>query len=189
MEVSMKRILAFLAAGVLLIGTGSVLAQSQADKDPLQPPDQKPLFSRMNLNEQQKKQVDKMRFDMQRQLIGVGAKLQTARLELRELLAADSPDKVAIEQKMNEIAQIRVQKQSIRLNHWFAVDKILTPDQQKVWKEMLKHPFRDRARAWMGERMRDGRGPRGRQPFMGRGGGLMPGHLGPMMERQLPEED
>ena len=184
----MKRILAFLLAGILLIGTSSVLAQSPTDEDLPEPPDPKPLLGRLNLTEQQKKQVEQMRFDMEKELIGARARLQTARLELRELLAANNPDKAAIEQKMNEIARIRVQKQSIRLNHWFAVDKILTPEQQEVWKEMLKHPFRGRARAWMGERMRDGRGPHGRHPFMGRRGGLMQGDRWMMMQRELPEE-
>jgi Spy/CpxP family protein refolding chaperone len=186
MEASMKGILAFMLASMLLVGTGSALAQPPTDEDMPQAPHEKPLIGRLNLNEQQSKQVEQLRFDMQKQLIGVRAKQQTARLELRQLLAADSPDKAAIEKKMNEIAQIRIQKESIRLDHWFQVDKLLTPDQQKVWKEALKHPFRAGARAWMGQRMRDGRGPRGGQSFMGRRGGPMQGHQR-MMKPETPE--
>jgi Spy/CpxP family protein refolding chaperone len=188
MEASMKRILAFMLASILLVGTGSALAQPPSDEDTPQAPHAKPLIGRLNLNDQQKKQVEQLRFDMQKQLIGVRGKLETARLELRELLSADNPDKAAIEKKMNEIAQIRVQKESVRLDHWFQVSKLLTPEQQKVWKEVLKHPFRDRARAWMGQRMRDGRGPRGGQSFMGRRGGPMQRHQ-QMMKPETPENE
>jgi Spy/CpxP family protein refolding chaperone len=188
MEVSMKRILAFVLAGILLLGTGSALAQPPSDEDIPQARNVKPLIGKLNLNEQQKKQVEQMRFDMQKQLIGVRGKLQTARLELHQLLAADTPDKAAIEKKMNEIAQIRVQKESVRLDHWFQVNSLLTPDQQKVWKEALKHPFRSRARGWMGQRMRDGRGPHGDRSFMGRRGGTMRGHPGMMMSPETPEK-
>jgi Spy/CpxP family protein refolding chaperone len=187
MEASMKRILAFMLASMLLLGTGSALAQPPTDEDMPQAPRAKPLIGRLNLNDQQKKQVEQLRFDMQKQLIGVRGKLQTARLELRELLSADNPDKAAIEKKMNEIAQIRVQKESVRLDHWFQVNKLLTPEQEKVWKEVLKHPFRAKARAWMGQRMRDGRGPRGGQSFMGRRGGPMQGHQ-QMMKPETPEK-
>jgi Spy/CpxP family protein refolding chaperone len=187
MEVSMKRILAFMLASILLVGTGSALAQPPTDEDIPQATRAKPFIGRLNLNDQQEKQVEQLRFDMQKQLIGVRGKLQTARLELRELLSADNPDKAAIEKKMNEIAQIRVQKESVRLDHWFQVNKLLTPEQQKVWKQLLKHPFRDRARAWMGQRMRDGRGPRGDQSFMGRRGGPMQGHHR-MMKPETPEQ-
>jgi Spy/CpxP family protein refolding chaperone len=187
MEALMKRILAFMLASILLVGTGSALAQPPTDEDMPQAPHSKPLIGRLNLNDQQKKQVEQLRFDMQKQLIGVRSRLQTARLELRQLLSADNLDKVAIEKKMNEIAQIRVQKESVRLDHWFQVNKLLTPEQQKVWREVLKHPFRARAQAWMGQRMRDGRGPRGGQSFMGRRGGPMQGHQR-MMKPETPEK-
>jgi len=143
----------------------------------------------MKLTDQQKKQVEQMRFDMEKQLVGVRAKMQTARLDLRQLLAADNPDKAAIETKMGEISQVALQVHSIRLNEWFEVNKILNPDQQKVWKEMLKHPLRDRVRGWANRRSKDGGCPCMHGPMMGGRGDRERGQRGMMMEHQMPEKE
>ena len=207
MEVSMRRIMASVLVGVLILWTGSALAQGleEEENSPLvggdltfdqagmdeelpEAPDPQPLLDRLNLNDQQKKQIEQMRFDMQKQLVGVRAKMQMARLDLHQLLAADNPDKAAIEAKMGEISQIALQVHSTRLNQWFEVNKILNPDQQKVWKEMLKHPLRDRVRAWMRGRFKDGGCPCMREPMMGGRGGRSGGGHGMMMRHQMPEK-
>lgn len=94
-------------------------------------------IGKLNLTDTQKKDVDKIVFDAAKQTIAQRAKVATARLELRQLFKADSPDKNAIEKKMNEIADLSTQ---IRIDHvdgWFAINKLLTPDQQKIWKHTL----------------------------------------------------
>jgi uncharacterized membrane protein len=206
MEVFMRRIMVSLLAGVLILWTGSALAQGlEEENSPLiggdlafdqaamdeelpEAPDPQPLLGRLKLTDQQKKQIEQMRFDMQKQLIGVRAKMQTARVDLRELLAADNPDKAAIEAKMGEISQIALQVHSIRLNQWFEVNKLLNPDQQKIWRGLLRHPLRDRARAWMRGRFRDGDSPCMRGPMMGGRGNGSRGQRGMMMEHQMPEK-
>jgi len=54
------------------------------------------------------------------------------------LFHAEAPQKAAIEKKINEIAELRTQTAVARLDHWFAVQKILTADQQKAWKATLR---------------------------------------------------
>jgi len=66
------------------------------------------------------------------------AKKQTADIELRQLLKADNPDRSAIERKLKEIADVDVQMRLKRLDGWYAVNKVLTPDQQKHWKKALE---------------------------------------------------
>ncbi len=95
------------------------------------------VMGKLNLTEAQKKDVDKIRFDSEKQAIAQRAKLATARLDLRQLLKADNPDKAAIEKKLNEIADLRVQQHMIRLDAWFSINKLLTPEQQKTWREVL----------------------------------------------------
>ena len=183
----MKRLGVFFIAALLLFNVGGVFAQSAEEDDPLEMPDQKPLLGRLQLNDQQKKQIEQMRIDMEKRLVGVRAQAQMARLDMRQLLNAENPDKAAIEKKMGELAQVRVQAATIRLNQWFEVNKILTADQQKVWREVLKHPLRARIKGWMARRHMEGRGPMGRRPFMGE----RPGPHGPgpgMMERPTPEK-
>jgi Spy/CpxP family protein refolding chaperone len=95
------------------------------------------FMGKLNLTEEQKKDVDKIRFDMEKQTIDQKANLATARLELQQLFKAENPDKSAIEKKINEMADLGVQLRMTRLNAWFAVNKLLTQEQQKTWKKVL----------------------------------------------------
>jgi Spy/CpxP family protein refolding chaperone len=105
-----------------------------------QPGDAKALhriMGKLNLTEVQKKDVENVGFDMAKQLVAQKANLATAKIELRQLFKADNPDKSAIEKKINEMSDIGVQLRMIKINSWFAINKLLTPDQQKIWKKAL----------------------------------------------------
>jgi Spy/CpxP family protein refolding chaperone len=107
-----------------------------------QPDDAKQIqkfMGKLNLTDEQKKDVEKIHFDAEKQTIAQKAKVETARVELQQLLKADAPDKSAIEKKMNDIADLEVQMHMIKINSWFAINKLLTPDQQKTWKKVLEH--------------------------------------------------
>jgi Spy/CpxP family protein refolding chaperone len=95
------------------------------------------ILGKLKLTDAQKKDVDKILFDAAKQTIAQHAKVATARLELRQLFKVDSPDKNAIEKKINEIADLSSQIHINRVDGWFAVNKLLTPDQQKIWKHAL----------------------------------------------------
>lgn len=94
-------------------------------------------IGKLNLTETQKKDVDKIKFDTEKQAIAQRAKLATARVDLRQLLKAENPDRSAIEKKLNEIADLGVQQHMIRVDAWFSINKLLTPDQQKTWRQVL----------------------------------------------------
>lgn len=132
------------------------------------------LMERLNLSDDQKNQIEKLRTDFQKQQIAQRAKVQTAAVELRQLLRAENPDKAAIEKKIQEVAQLRAQLQTARVNHMLNVRKVLTPEQQKMVREAVK----ERARGWFMERrqrmMREF-GPRFRGRFEGRMDGFGPG--------------
>ena len=107
-----------------------------------QPDDAKQIHTfmgKLNLTDEQKKDVEKIHFDEAKQAIAQKAKVETARVELQQILKADTPDKSAIEKKINEIASLKVQMHMIKVNSWFAVNKLLNPEQQKTWKKVLEH--------------------------------------------------
>jgi len=91
----------------------------------------------LNLTAEQKKDANRIKVDLDKQLITQKAKIETARLELREICMADSPDKSDIEKKISDIADLEVQAHRIRVDSWFAINTILTPEQQKIWKKVL----------------------------------------------------
>lgn len=119
------------------------------------------LIEEMKLNDDQKKEVQKLHFDVQKQMITQMSKIGTARVDLQQLLKADNPDRAAIEKKITEISQLAAQTGTMMLGQWFAVNKLLNPEQQKTWKKALDL----RGMMGRGMRMREGfrRGP---QPMM-----------------------
>jgi Spy/CpxP family protein refolding chaperone len=128
----MKRLTVILAAVFVLF---SIQVYSQPD-------DAKQIrkfMGKLNLTDEQKKDVEKIHFDAEKQTIAQKAKVETARVELQQILKADIPDKSAIEKKINEMANLKVQMHMIKINSWFAVNKLLNPEQQKTWKKVLEH--------------------------------------------------
>jgi Spy/CpxP family protein refolding chaperone len=93
------------------------------------------VFDKLNLTEDQEKDFGKMRMDLQKKQIAVRAKIQTAQIEMKELWSSENPDRNAIEKKIKEIADLKSTIQLNRLDHWFAVSKILKPEQMKIWKK------------------------------------------------------
>jgi|WetSurMetagenome_2_1015567.scaffolds.fasta_scaffold83341_2 Spy/CpxP family protein refolding chaperone len=123
--------------GILLVAT-LVLISTQLYSQPVDGHGYKKIMKDLKLTETQKKDVDKIRLDMEKQQIAQKAKNETARLELQQLFKADTPDKSAIEKKMNEIASLEVQSHMLRVDSWFAINTLLTPEQQKTWKKVLE---------------------------------------------------
>jgi Spy/CpxP family protein refolding chaperone len=128
----MKRLAVLIAAVLMVFGT-------QMYSQPNRGKHIQKFMEKLNLTDEQKKDVDKIHVDAEKQTITQKAKEETARLELRQLLKADAPDKSAIEKKINDIADLKVQMHMIKINSWFAINKLLTPDQQKTWKKVLEN--------------------------------------------------
>jgi Spy/CpxP family protein refolding chaperone len=99
-------------------------------------------LEKLNLTDAQKKDFQNLNTDFAKQRVEQQSKIKLAAIDLRSLMKADTPDKAAIEKKINEISDLQAQNRLLRVDHWFAVNKILNPDQQKLWKEMLDRPFR-----------------------------------------------
>lgn len=107
------------------------------------------FMQELNLTDAQKKDFEKLHFDNQKEMIDLRSKMAKSRLDLQQLMRADSPDKAAIDKKLGELSQIQLQMQQKKVNQWFAVNKLLTPDQQKVWKRALDRPGFKRGRGRM----------------------------------------
>jgi Spy/CpxP family protein refolding chaperone len=139
----MKRITGIVIIALLAFGI-------QAFSQPSDDGDNNRIIKKLNLTKEQKIDANKIKVDMEKQLIAQKAKIETARLELREIFKEDSPDKSDIEKKLSEIADLEVQTHMIRVDSWFSVNTILTPEQQIVWRKALaadpamKHEMMDR---------------------------------------------
>jgi len=169
----MNRTLALLAASTLL---GAALASAQPDTgtmrrhEPMQMRQQ--FVERLGLSDQQMEQVRKLRVEHEKEMTDLHAKIRIARLDLKELLIADKPDRGAIEKKISAISDLEKSGKLKMLDHMFAVRSLLTPEQQKIWKNHMG---------------RFGEEPRGSMQRGGRGRRML-GEGMPWMDRQ-PGDD
>jgi Spy/CpxP family protein refolding chaperone len=122
------------------------------------------IIEKMKLTEKQKTDVDKIQLDMKKQEIAQKAKIETAQVDLRQLFKVDNPDKSAIEWKLSEISKLEVQMHMIRIDSWFTINKLLTPEQQKTWKKALEAGPAMRQKMMKHQKMKDHGMGKGQMP-------------------------
>ena len=97
----------------------------------------KSLKADLNLTAAQEKDLQKLRIDLEKKQTQIQSKIRMERLDLKGLFLADNPDRAAIEKGMRTVSDLQFQLKVNRLDHWYAVKSILTPEQQKIWKEKI----------------------------------------------------
>ena len=112
------------------------------------PANHRAVVEKLKLSDDQEKQFDKLQAELQKSQIAIRAKIQSARVDLRQLYNADKPERGQIEAKINDISKMQNELKLNRNGLWFDVNKILNADQQKVWKDHLRTMFQR-----MGDRM------------------------------------
>lgn len=117
------------------------------------------MTEKLNLTDEQREQVDKFHSELQKKQIALRSKIQTLRIDVRDAFREEKPDRGKIESKLGEITKLQAE---MRMNHvafWFEVNKILTPEQQKLWREApMMHPRWGDGKQWrmrMMQRMMD----------------------------------
>ena len=96
------------------------------------------IIGELKLTDDQKKDLDRIKFDAMKQMIAQVSKIATMRVELQEQMQADKPDRAALEKKIDELTSQAGSIGKMMVGQWFAVNKILTPEQQKIWKRVLE---------------------------------------------------
>ncbi len=103
------------------------------------------------------------------------ADLEVKQIDLRDLLAADKPDRAAIDRQLQAISASRLAMDKSRIDFRLSMKDALTPEQ----REKLRQAMKDRMQARRGEGRRGGPGGRGqRGPGAGSGTAAPPANLG-----------
>ena len=126
-------------------GVHAALAQPREKKMPFGAGGR--LSEALNLSDEQKAQVRQIMLEARKKNITTEAQHKLARLELHELMQADTPDVKKIDAKISEVSKLRETMMRAHIESRLAMQKILTPEQRKKMQEI--RPF---------ERMRRGRG-------------------------------
>ncbi len=96
------------------------------------------IFAKLKLTDEQKTQLKDLKFETMKKEIDLRSKLALSKLELGRLVSAEDPDKDAIQKRIAEIAANKTALALNKLNGWFDANKILTPEQQKIWRVELR---------------------------------------------------
>jgi len=83
-----------------------------------------------DLTEEQKAQIDALKMNLEKEMLPMKTKLEVKQAELQELLVADSPNKGAIDKKIDEIGSLRTQIQKKRIDNRLKIRALLTPEQR-----------------------------------------------------------
>lgn len=97
-------------------------------------PPHEAIIQQLNLTETQQDQMKKLRLDLMKKQTALRSKVQTLRLEIQEQFLADKIDRAGIEKNLKAISDAQHQMKLNMLAHWFDVNAMLTPEQQKIWK-------------------------------------------------------
>jgi len=119
----MRRIIPIIVVLVVVLLAGSVYSQGFMMHQR--------IAKALELTDEQKSAIRDLAFKTKRAGIEVKAKLQVARLDLAQLMNADTPDTKAIDAKIAEISQLQTRLMRNRIEFLLGVRKLLTPEQLK----------------------------------------------------------
>lgn len=131
----MKRIALFASIAILLL---SAMAVAQPSRD-----DRRQARERLNLTSEQEKSIKDIKSKSGKELIDLRAEVQKKRIDLGNAWGADTPDRAQVEGLMKDIGALQLKMKMILFDADQAVNKLLNPEQRKVYKE-LKQERRER---------------------------------------------
>jgi Spy/CpxP family protein refolding chaperone len=105
----------------------------------------KRLESNLNLTDSQKDQIDKLRLDHQKVMVDLKAKLDKARIELREVTSKDEFTRNEFLVTHDKMAKIREEIQLAAANHQMDILDLLNKDQRKTFSQ-VGNEFKDKKR-------------------------------------------
>ena len=105
------------------------------------------VMNQLKLTESQDLQMKKLQIALMKKQAQLRSRVVTLRLESKELFLSDKIDRKALESNVKAISELQGQMKLNFVDHWFAVNAILTPEQQKIWKQHATE---------MGQRMGEG---------------------------------
>lgn len=115
------------------------------------------LQEELGLTDEQTEKLRMLRVEARKAAVRNRADLQVRRIELGEVLRADSPSKAQVDRKVQEITKLQGAAFAARINTMLSAKAILTPEQRAKARELRGN----RGRRFRGRRGSGGRGSGG----------------------------
>jgi Spy/CpxP family protein refolding chaperone len=97
------------------------------------------MIKKLKLTDQQKDKIKDLRTAFQMSIVDLRADLQKSRIDLKALKSKDNLNR---DEVVAAVGKVNSSRDAISLavaNHMFDVYQVLTPEQQKIWKENARH--------------------------------------------------
>jgi len=94
------------------------------------------MREKLGLTPEQVTKINQQTSEFRKTSIRSRADLEVKRVELGDLLRAESPDRAAIDRKLDEIGAARTAEMKAQLHYRLAMREVLTPEQRKKLQEM-----------------------------------------------------
>jgi len=95
------------------------------------------MMRELDLTGEQRQKIADLREKQERNAIHARADIQTARLDLRRLMRAEKPDRMAVNRQIDRIAQLEAEQRKARVGLMLDVRGVLTPEQRQKMRERL----------------------------------------------------
>ena len=98
---------------------------------------------RIGITQEQAQKIETQTFNFRKARIDNRATLEVKRLELGQLLSAETPDRSAIDQKLQEVSAARLAQSKAMIDFRLDMRTALTPEQRQKMQQMRQN-FRHR---------------------------------------------
>jgi Spy/CpxP family protein refolding chaperone len=88
----------------------------------------------------------------QKEAIGIQARMETARLDLRQQLNDEDPDRSSVMAQIDQVAALKVSVKKLEVNLLLDVRGLLTPEQRTGLKKLIRRARKHRKRMRRGDR-------------------------------------
>lgn len=138
----MKKIVTISIISLFLVGVFYLAFAQEKEQEQIERPLRRieerrieKIFKEINLTEEQKEQLSKLRLEHQKEMIKLRAELQTLQLDLKPLLEPKEPDKAKVYAQIDKINKLRNEMAKKRIDFSLKRRAILTEEQWNKIKD------------------------------------------------------
>jgi Spy/CpxP family protein refolding chaperone len=119
------------------------------------------IRQQVGITDEQAATIRKQQLDFRKTEVRGRADVEIRRMELKDLLAADKPDRAAIDAKLQEISAAQLSLQKSAIDYRLTMRDAITPAQREKLRQLMRDRWQRDGRGRPGEDGPGRRGPRG----------------------------
>ncbi|MCU7492182.1 MAG: Spy/CpxP family protein refolding chaperone [Bacteroidota bacterium] len=161
-----RQIVNILAVALIaVLPLGSLFAQQQQGKGQGKMPGRQKMLQELNLSQDQKDQIQKLRTEHQKQMVDYRSDIAKTRLDIKNLFTSNNPDEDKILDLTKKVSGIQADMKASSIKNWFQIYNLLNDQQKETFRKMapmlrerMGEGFQKRGKGMMGKGMMQHRG-------------------------------